>query len=134
MFYEKSYRDYIWVVNCSSCSNKFDVCRLERNIYYGWLFISYFNHSEERHSYVHVLVSSALIGLFLSIAFSWLDLILDHYQVIKGVPDGRFLTLGETLSEFSDDLFIIALIVMFSVTIISFIVTVIYSKMFGKKV
>jgi len=90
--------------------------------------------SEERHSYGHVLVSSALIGLFLSIAFSWLDLILDHYQIIKRVPDGRFLTLGETISEFSDDLFIIALIVMLSVTIISFIVAVIYSKMFGKKV
>ena len=90
--------------------------------------------SKERPSYGHILGSSILIGFFLSLAFSLLDLVLDHYKVIKGVPDGRFLTLGETISEFSDDLFIVALIVMCSVTLISYIVTVIYSKLFRKKV
>lgn len=89
--------------------------------------------SEERHSYGHILGSSALIGFLLSLGFSLVDLVLDHYKVIKGVPDGRFLTLGETISEFSDDLFIVALIVMCSVTLISSIGTVIYSKLFRKK-
>lgn len=89
---------------------------------------------EERHSYGHVLVSSAIIGFFFSIVFSFLDLIFDHYKVIKGVADGRHLTLNETISEFSDDLIILALIVMFSVTLISYFVTIINSRFFRKQI
>lgn len=88
--------------------------------------------SKEKHTYGHVLGSSVLIGFFLSVGYSLMDLVIDHYKIIKGVPDGRFLTLGETISEFSDDLFIVALIVMSSVTLISFIITVMYSKIFRK--
>jgi 4-hydroxybenzoate polyprenyltransferase len=75
-----------------------------------------------------VIISSAFIGFLFSYVFSLFDLVVDHYKVIQGVPDGRFLTLSETISEFSDDLFIIALIVMFAVTLITFASTTIYSK------
>lgn len=80
--------------------------------------------------YVQVLGSSALMGLSFSIVFSLIDLVLDHYKFIQGVTDGRFLTLSETLVEFSDDLFILIFVVMISVTLISFISTTIYSKLF----
>jgi hypothetical protein len=82
--------------------------------------------------YSQIIISSALIGFILSCIFSLIDLVADHYKVIQGVPDGRFLTLSETISEFSDDLFIIALIVMCAVTLISFVGTSIYSKFFRK--
>lgn len=88
--------------------------------------------SEERHSYSHILGSSALIGFFLSLALSLIDLALDHYVGIKGVPFGRALTLGEKISEFTDDLFIVALIVTGSVTLISSIAIVIDSKLFRR--
>jgi len=90
--------------------------------------------SKEEHTYGHILGSSALVGFFLSIAYSWMDLIIDHYKIIKGVPDGRFLTLSETISEFSNDLIIVALIVMCSVTLISFVITVVYLNFFGKSI
>lgn len=82
--------------------------------------------------YSQVLGSSALMGLSFSIVFSLIDLVVDHYKIMQGVPDGRFLTLSETLAEFSDDLFILVIIVMISVTLISFISTTIYSKIFRK--
>lgn len=82
--------------------------------------------------YSQVLGSSALMGLSFSIVFSLIDLVVDHYKIMQGVPDGRFLTLSETLAEFSDDLFILVIIVMISVTIISFISTTIYLKIFRK--
>ncbi|MDW7669940.1 MAG: hypothetical protein SCJ93_14040 [Bacillota bacterium] len=82
--------------------------------------------------YSQIIGDSALIGLFLSYMFSLIDLFVDHYKVIQGVPDGRFLTLSETISEFSDDLLIIVLIVMCSVTLISFVGTTLYSKFFKK--
>lgn len=82
--------------------------------------------------YSQVLGSSALMGLSFSIVFSLIDLVVDHYKIMPGVPDGRFLTLSETLAEFSDDLFILVIIVMISVTLISFISTTIYSKIFRK--
>jgi ABC-type Fe3+-siderophore transport system permease subunit len=88
--------------------------------------------SKERRTYTQILGGSALIGFFFSIAFSLMDLVSDHYKVIKGVPDGRFLTLDETVSEFSDDLVIVVLIVMCSVTLISFVGTTIYSKFFRR--
>jgi hypothetical protein len=66
--------------------------------------IAYNMISKETHKYTQILCSSALIGFFSSILLSFIDLASDHYKVIKGVPDGRFLTLGETISEFSDDL------------------------------
>ncbi len=82
--------------------------------------------------YSQIIRSSALIGFLLSGMFSLIDLVVDHYKVIQGVPDGSFLTLSETISEFSDDLFLIVLIVMCSVTLISFIGTTVYSKFFRK--
>lgn len=82
--------------------------------------------------YSQMVISSALIGFLFSYVFSLFDLVVDHYKVIQGVPDGRFLTLSETVSEFSDDLFIIALIVMVAVTLITFASTIIYSKSKGK--
>lgn len=78
--------------------------------------------------YSQIISSSALIGFFLSCIFSLIDLVVDHYKVIQGVPDGRFLTLSETIIEFSDDLLIIVLIVVCSVTLISFVGTTVYSK------
>ncbi|MDP2814213.1 MAG: hypothetical protein Q8N92_07185 [Erysipelotrichaceae bacterium] len=78
--------------------------------------------------YSQIMFSSAFIGFLFSYVFSLFDLVVDHYKVIQGVPDGRFFTLSETISEFSDDLFIIALIVMISVTLITFTSTTIYSK------
>ena len=85
----------------------------------------FLNHEK---TYSKILSSSALIGFLLSLVFSLIDLGLDHYKVIQGVPDGRVLTFGETISEFSDDLFVIVLIAICSVTLISFIVTTVYSK------
>lgn len=82
--------------------------------------------------YSQIMFRSAFIGFLLSYIFSLFDLVVDHYKVIQGVPDGRFLTLSETISEFSDDLFIIALIVMVAVTLITFVSTIIYSKSVGK--
>ena len=82
--------------------------------------------------YGQVLGSSAFMGLTFSIVFSLIDLVVDHYKIIQGVPDGRFLTLSETIDEFSDDLFILVIIVMISVTLISFIGTTTYSKLFRK--
>ncbi|PKM67345.1 MAG: hypothetical protein CVU94_06585 [Firmicutes bacterium HGW-Firmicutes-19] len=79
-----------------------------------------------------VIISSAFIGFLFSYIFSLFDLVVDHYKVIQGVPDGRFFTLSETLSEFSDDLFIIALLVMIAVTLITFASTTIISKSVGK--
>jgi hypothetical protein len=82
--------------------------------------------------YSQMIIGSAFIGFLFSYIFSLFDLVIDHYKVIQGVPDGRFLTLSETISEFSDDLFIIALIVMTAVTLITFVSTIIYSKSVGK--
>lgn len=79
-----------------------------------------------------VIISSAFIGFLLSYIFTIFDLVIDHYKVIQGVPDGRFFTLSETISEFSDDLFIIALIIMVSVTLITFASTTITSRSKGK--
>jgi ABC-type Fe3+-siderophore transport system permease subunit len=79
-----------------------------------------------------VIISSAIIGFLFSYIFSLFDLVVDHHKVIQGVPDGRFLTLSETISEFSDDLFIIALIVMVAVTLITYASTTITSKSKGK--
>ena len=75
-----------------------------------------------------VIISSAFIGFLFSYIFSIFDLVVDHHKVIQGVPDGRFLTLSETISEFSDDLFIIALIVMVAVTLITYASTTITSR------
>jgi ABC-type Fe3+-siderophore transport system permease subunit len=75
-----------------------------------------------------VIISSAIIGFLFSYIFSLFDLVVDHHKVIQGVPDGRFLTLSETKSEFSDDLFIIALIVMVAVTLITYASTTITSR------
>lgn len=87
---------------------------------------------KSNQKYSQIIFSSALIGFLLSWIFSLIDIVADHYKVIQGVPDGRFLTLRETIAEFSDDLFIIALIVMCAVTFISFVGTTIYSKFFRK--
>lgn len=78
--------------------------------------------------YSNLIISSAFIGLFLSSMFSIIDLFIDHYRVIQGIPDGRFLALSETLLEFSDDLLILVLIVTCSVTLASIIGTTIYLK------
>lgn len=75
-----------------------------------------------------VIISSAITGFLFSYIFSIFDLVVDHYKVIQGVPDGRFLTLSETISEFSDDLLIIALIVMVAVTLITYASTTITSR------
>ena len=82
--------------------------------------------------YSQVLGSSALMGLWFSIVFSLIDLVVDHYKMIQEVPDGRFLTLNETIAEFLDDLLILVIVVMILVTLISFIGTTIYSKLFRK--
>lgn len=89
--------------------------------------------SKGKHTYGHIIGSSALIGFFSSIVFSLIDLVLDYYKVIKGIADGRFLTLNETIAEFSDDLVIIIFIVMLSVTLIASFITLIYSKLFRKQ-
>lgn len=78
--------------------------------------------------YSNLISSSAFIGLFLSSVFSLIDLFIDHYKVIQVIPDGRFLTLSETISEFSDDLLILVIIVTCSVTLVSIVVTTIYLK------
>ena len=75
-----------------------------------------------------VIISSAITGFLFSYIFSIFDLVVDHHKVIQGVPDGRFLTLSETISEFSDDLLIIALIVMVAVTLITYASTTITSR------
>jgi hypothetical protein len=87
---------------------------------------------KDKHKTIHILSSSAFFGFILSIVFSLTNLMIEHYRIIKGVPDGRFLTLGETFLEFSDDLGIIVLIVTCSVTLISFVGTTIYTKFFKK--
>jgi prepilin signal peptidase PulO-like enzyme (type II secretory pathway) len=87
---------------------------------------------KEKRKYVQIIGNSAFLGISLALVFSLIDLAVDHYKLIQGVPDGRFLTLGETISEFSDDLTIIVLIVMCSVALISFITTTLYWKFFRK--
>lgn len=82
--------------------------------------------------YSQIVISSAIIGFFLSWIFSLFDIVSDHYKLIQGVPDGRYLTLKETIAEFSNDLFIITFMIMCTVTIISFIGTIIFSKFFRK--
>jgi hypothetical protein len=81
--------------------------------------IIYNKHINTNQKFSQMIISSAFIGFLLSYIFSLTDLVLDHYKVIQGVPDGMFFTLSETISEFSDDLFIIALIVMVAVTMIT---------------
>jgi hypothetical protein len=87
---------------------------------------------KDKHKTIYILSSSAFFGFILSIVFSLTNLMIEHYRIIKGVPDGRFLTLGETVSEFSDDLGIIVVIVTCSVTLICFVGTTIYSKFIKK--
>jgi multisubunit Na+/H+ antiporter MnhF subunit len=82
--------------------------------------------------YSQIVSSSAFFGFFLSWIFSLIDLVADHYKVIQGIPDGSFLTLSETISEFSDDLLIGVLIVVCAVTLISFVGTTVYSKFLRK--
>lgn len=90
-----------------------------------------FSKKEIRYSYV--LSNSAFIGFLFSWIFSLIDLVADHYLAPKGIPDGRALTLSETIMEFSSDLFIISIISMCSVILISLVVTIIYSKFFKKE-
>ncbi len=94
--------------------------------------ITYNLFLKTNQKYNQIIRSSALIGLLLSCMFSLIDLVVDHYKIIQGVPDGRFLTLGETISEFSNELLLIVPIVMCSATLISFVGTAIYSKFFRK--
>lgn len=56
------------------------------------------------------------------------DLVVDHFKMIRGVPDGRFLTLGETFLEFLDDLTIIVPMMVISVVVASWIVRFVYMK------
>ncbi|QYR21940.1 hypothetical protein KZ483_02570 [Paenibacillus sp. sptzw28] len=53
----------------------------------------------------------ALIAFIMYWIFSYTDLIGDHYlyYLPTGDEDGRALTLGETISEFNDDLLVFSL-------------------------
>lgn len=90
--------------------------------------IVYNLYSEKGHSNEHKLISSAIIGAVFSVVLPLVDLFLDHYRVINGQPDGRFLTLSETISEFSDDLFIIAIVITCTVIFITYAITELYTK------
>lgn len=89
--------------------------------------------SKKEIKYTYVLGSSAIIGFLFSWVFSLIDLVADHYLAPEGIPDGRALTLSETIMEFSDDLFVVSMISMCSVILISFVVTIIYSNFFKKE-
>lgn len=53
------------------------------------------------------LIKTAMIGFIGILVFTSADLVLDHYYVIQGVPDGKFLTLNETFGEFREVQFMI---------------------------
>jgi hypothetical protein len=89
--------------------------------------------SKKDIKYSYVLSSSAFIGFLFSWVFSITDLVADHYLTPERIPDGRALTLSETIMEFSDDLFVVSIISVCSVIFISIVVTIIYSKFFKKE-
>lgn len=74
--------------------------------------------------------SSAIIGFIFFWVYSIFDLAADHflYFLPTANEDGRALTLGEKIQEFSDDLFIGSIIVTISVFLLSFVLTIMFSK------
>lgn len=80
------------------------------------------------------LGSSAIIGFLLCLVFGLVDLIADHfiYYLPTGNEDGRALSLGFKIQEYSDDLFIGSVITMISVILISFLLTTLLAKVIPK--
>lgn len=78
--------------------------------------------------------STAFVGFFLFWVLALFDLIADHvlYFQPTGNEDGRALTLGEKIQEFSDDLFIMWIITAVIVFIISFILSKIILRVMYK--
>jgi hypothetical protein len=72
-----------------------------------------------------ILRNSAIIGFLIFWIIGLLDLIIDHflYFLPTGNEDGKPLTLGMKIEEYSDDLFFVSIISLFSVVIISILVS-----------
>jgi hypothetical protein len=91
-----------------------------------------YNVKNNNRKLVSIIGSSALLGVSLSCIFYILVMAVDYYIKIQGVPDGRFLTWSETFLELADDLTFVIFFSTCLVTIVSFIVTTIYSKFYRK--
>ncbi|MFD0960319.1 hypothetical protein [Paenibacillus chungangensis] len=78
--------------------------------------------------------SSAIIGFLVCWIFGLIDLIADHfmYYLPTGYEDGRALSLGFKIQEYSDDLFVGSVITMISVILVSFLLTTLLSKAIPK--
>jgi len=94
--------------------------------------ITYNLFSKDKGKFVHILGSSTFIGFFISWVFSLIDILADYYLGVKGIQDGRALTLSEIIMEFLDDLLIISFITMCPVILITLVFTVLYSKFYKK--
>jgi hypothetical protein len=72
-----------------------------------------------------ILRNSAIIGFLIFWIIGLLDLIIDHflYFLPTGNEDGKPLTLGMKIEEYSDDLFFVSIISLFTVVIISILVS-----------
>jgi hypothetical protein len=72
-----------------------------------------------------ILRNSAIIGFLIFWIFGSLDLIIDHflYFLPTGNEDGKPLTLGMKIEEYNDDLFFASIISLFTVVIISILVS-----------
>jgi hypothetical protein len=72
-----------------------------------------------------ILRNSAIIGFLIFWIFGLLDLMIDHflYFLPTGNEDGKPLTLGMKIEEYSDDLFFVSIISLFTVVIISILVS-----------
>lgn len=87
-----------------------------------------YNILSKKQAYNHIVGSSAVMAFLCSMVLVLIDIVIDHYKVTQGIPDGKFLTLSETLAEASYNLVVIVLLVTLSVTVISSVFTKIYSK------
>lgn len=78
--------------------------------------------------------SSAIIGFVLFWILVLFDLVADHflYFLPTGNEDGRALTLGEKIQEYSDDLFIQFIVTFSIVSILSFVLSKLITKIIYK--
>jgi hypothetical protein len=82
-----------------------------------------------------ILRNSAIIGFLIFWIFGLLDLMIDHflYFLPTGNEDGKPLTLGMKIEEYSDDLFFVSIISLFTVVIISILVSFIVKTLIEQK-
>lgn len=82
-----------------------------------------------------ILTRSAMIGFLFCWVFGLFDLFADHflYFLPSGKEDGRALSLGFKIQEYSDDLLVGSVITMVSVIVTSWVFTTILSKVMPRK-